>query len=74
MIKWSQKEINLLIKTYKNSTKNELISLFPNRTYEAIKLMGCKLKLKKEINELILGDLKILLNDTPETYYNSKYL
>ena len=68
-MKWDTEEIATLIENYSFKTKNELLNLFPNRSYDAIKLMAAKLKLKKEINELISGNLNKLLEETPEAYY-----
>ena len=48
-MKWDTEEIATLIENYSFKTKNELLNLFPNRSYDAIKLMAAKLKLKKEL-------------------------
>jgi len=66
---WNKIETQKLIGLYENSTKKVLIENFPNRSYDAIKLKAEKLQLKKKINEQIEGDLSVLLQETPETYY-----
>jgi hypothetical protein len=68
-MKWSVEEIEILKQNYSSGTKTQLLNLLPNRSYDAIKLMSTKLGLKKEINELISGDLNKLLEETPEAYY-----
>jgi hypothetical protein len=68
-MKWNKEDLEKLNENYGLKTKSELLNLFPNRSYDAIKLMAAKLGLKKEINELISGNLNKLLEETPEAYY-----
>jgi len=46
--KWSDEEKELLRKVYPTSSKEELLRLFPNRTYYSIKRMASLLGLKKQ--------------------------
>lgn len=47
MKKWSQNEDKLLIKYYPSSTREELLRLFPSRTYSSIQRRADRLNLKK---------------------------
>jgi hypothetical protein len=68
-MKWTTTEVDALKAMYETSPKKVLISTFPNRSYDAIKLQAEKFHLQKKINERIKGDLSVLLGNTNEAYY-----
>jgi hypothetical protein len=47
---WSAREIQLLKKYYPILSKRALISIFPNRTYQALSRIASKLGIKKSID------------------------
>lgn len=67
--RWSKEEDELLIKVYQSTKLNELLRIFPNRTWEALKIRAMKLKLKRGQLDKRESDLSVLLLDTPLTYY-----
>ncbi len=66
---WSSEEKDLLINKYPETPTEELLELFPNRTWDALKLMAEKLKIKRYYNTQRISSAKILLEETNETYY-----
>lgn len=68
-VRWTEEENQLLQQHYSMTTAEELKKMFPNRTYDAIKLRAAKLGFKKELVEQRMSQCSVLLNDTPETYY-----
>lgn len=49
---WTEKDINLLIEQYSTATKEQLIEIFPNKTYKAISAKASKLGLHKIPKEI----------------------
>lgn len=45
--KWGQKEISLVKRHYLSKTKDEMLTLLPNRTWDAIKIIASKQKVSK---------------------------
>ncbi len=66
---WTTEEKELLNVNYENATNEELIALFPTRSWDAIKLMAGKLKLKRYYNISRQSSASILLKETPTAYY-----
>jgi hypothetical protein len=68
---WSETDLTNLKKSYADFKKNELQALFPNRSWFKIKAKARDLQLKKRTKSMdqILGDLKPLLKDSPESLY-----
>ncbi len=66
---WSSEEKDLLINKYPETPTEELLELFPNRTWDSLKLMAEKLKIKRYYNAQRISSAKILLEETNETYY-----
>lgn len=46
--KWSKEELKLLKEKYPKSSKDELVQLFPKRTFESIQLKANRMKVRKE--------------------------
>lgn len=65
---WTKEEDNLLITNYQLK-RNDLLKLFPNRSYYAVNQRASKLNLRKERNEYCESNLDVLLEETHEAYY-----
>lgn len=66
---WTKIEENLLINSYPSSNEKELKKLFPNRSYDSIKLKAAKLGIKKQLGFKSEANLSVLLEDSYESYY-----
>lgn len=69
IIKWSEKEDDILRDNYNLVNRKDLIELLPNRTPAAINIRASKLKLRRIRNEYCNSDCSVLLEDSPESYY-----
>lgn len=68
-MKWTYEENKLLKRFYTLKSKEELLDIFKNRTYDSIKLKANKLNLHKIRNEYCNSNCDILLEEQHETYY-----
>jgi hypothetical protein len=70
-IKWTKKEINLLLDKYEIFGKKQLKELFPNRSWDAIKLRANKegLTFYNGTHPYVQANLSALLEDDPKAYY-----
>lgn len=67
---WSKEEDKLLIDAWKFDSMKQLLSKFPNRTYDSILQRATKfLKVKSEVNRLRKGSFKFLDNLNPKSCY-----
>ena len=67
--RWTKKEDEILRRIYSNSEIDEICSLLPNRTWISIKLKAISFGLKLGRGNNKKSDLRVFLDDTPETYY-----
>lgn len=71
--RWSNDENEFLVAKYIDANKDELIHLFPGRTWVAIKLhansLGLYRSLDRESTDVRSANLEPLLNNTPNAYY-----
>jgi hypothetical protein len=75
--KWKNLELEILKESYGKLSKFKLLELFPNRTYDAIKLKAAQLGLKHCDNrkhDYVRGDLSRLLDDNFVSYYWAGFL
>jgi len=66
--RWSKDEDKLLTENYQRP-KRDILTLFPNRSAAAVNQRACKLGLRKERNEYVLGKCDILLEESLSAYY-----
>lgn len=68
---WSSKEEEILFANYGKCKKAVIQNLLPNRTWVAIKLHAKFLNLKYfvKVHDYVEGDLTVLLDDLPESFY-----
>lgn len=66
---WSQNDDLILEKSYYSFSKEQLEKLFPNRTWDAIKIHARKLGLNRNSNLLANTNPSVLLLEIPEAYY-----
>lgn len=66
---WSDVENQLIINNYNNLETKELIELFPNRTWNAIKIQAVKLNMERIFNRAKIGMIEPLLEETHLAYY-----
>jgi hypothetical protein len=68
--KWTNEELSLLKVKWPITTKQEVISLFPNRTWRSIESMASRLKIKKlDSSYGRPNNLEILLNNSKLSMY-----
>lgn len=70
-IKWTTEEDEFLVANYGNLSKEQLLSHFPGRTWDAIKLHANYrgLQYYVGVHEHVQADLSRLLQDTPQAFY-----
>lgn len=68
-VKWTDREERLLKEFYEDSTKEELINMFPNRTYLAVRQKARKLGLKRDgrIKHKVNSDF--FTTESPDLFY-----
>lgn len=67
--KWTEEEIEKLIKFWPNATYNELEKEFPNRSYNSLMTKAQCLKIKCNIKRNIKGSFNFLNNLTKDSIY-----
>jgi len=67
--KWSKEEDSLLIKYWPKKSKQDILNIFNNRSYESIKTRASILGLKKIDNFKNHNKLVKLLSESDESYY-----
>jgi len=68
-IKWTKEEDVFLMENYENLDTEKILIGLSKRSWDAIKLRAEKLGIRRYNNKNRLANLKILLEDTNETYY-----
>lgn len=63
--RWNQKEIDLLIKSYPIKHKEELLKIFPNRTYHALQAKAERLDIKSTVRYWTSEDIEYLKKEYP---------
>lgn len=65
---WTSEENGMLTQKYFSESTENLLSIFPNRTYNGIKIQASKLNLNRSVQNRS-GDASKLLLENPEAYY-----
>lgn len=70
-IRWTEGEDQILRENYGNLSRTNLVELFPNRTWPAIKIRARRLHLTycMGVHEYVGADLTTLLQEIPSAYY-----
>lgn len=68
-LKWTEEEINILIKNYENAVKEDIVNLLPNRNWESIKLKSNNLNLNRSYDFTRESNMSILINNKLESFY-----
>lgn len=68
-LKWTEDEIDIVMKNYENMVKEDLANLLPNRSWDSIKLKSNSLNLSRSYDFRRDSDMSILINDELESFY-----
>jgi len=68
-LKWTEDEIDIIMKNYENMVKEDLVNLLPNRSWDSIKLKSNSLNLSRNYDFLRDSDMYILIKDELESFY-----
>ena len=68
-LKWTEDEIDIVMKNYENMVKEDLVNLLPNRSWDSIKLKSNSLNLSRSYDFRRDSDMFILINDELDSFY-----
>jgi hypothetical protein len=68
-LKWTEGEIDIIVKNYKNMVKETLLNLLPNRNWDSIKLKSATLNLNRSYDFIRKSNMSNLINDNLESFY-----